>query len=132
MEKTLEVSLCKEICLICGKEIDGPIVMNSILTKNYAQKVKELHGKVIGFADKPCTECQSNLDKAFLFIGFDEEKSDLNNLPQGFYRTGHIVGTKKNIPLVQEFVNQHQPKALEKGYIFMPHIVMEQFGLIKL
>ena len=33
MEKPLEVSLCKEICLICGKEIDGPIVMNSILTQ---------------------------------------------------------------------------------------------------
>jgi hypothetical protein len=132
MENPLEVSLCKEICLICGKEIDGPIVMNSILTQKHAQQVKELHGKVVGFAEKPCEECQSNLEQAFLFIGFDEEKSNLENLPQGFYRTGHIVGVKKEIPLVQEFVKQHQPKALEKGYIFMPHIIMEKFGLITL
>lgn len=132
MEKPFEVSLCKEICLICGKEVDGPIVMNSILTEHHARKVKELHGKVIGFAEKPCKECQSDLNKAFLFIGFDESKSDLDNLPEGFYRTGHIVGTKKDIPLVQEFVKKHQPKALEKGYVFMPHTIMAEFGLIKL
>ena len=132
MGKSLEVSLCKEICLICGKEIDSPIVMNSILTQKHAQQVKELHGKVIGFAENPCEECRSNLDKAFLFIGFDEDKSDLDNLPQGFYRTGHIVGTKKNIPLVQEFVKKNQPSAIIKGYIFMPHTIMNQLGLIKL
>lgn len=132
MEKTLEVSLCKEVCLICGKEMDGPIIMNSVLTKKHAESVKDLHGKVIGFSEKPCEECQSNLEQAFLFIGFDEEKSDLENLPQGFYRTGHIVGVKKEIPLVQDFVKKHQPKAIETGYIFMPHIIMEKFGLITL
>ena len=132
MEKKLEVSLCKELCLICCKEIDGPIVMNSILTKTHAKNVKDLHGKIIGFAKNPCEECQSSLEQAFLFIGFDEEKSDLDNLPEGFYRTGCIVGVKKEIPLVQEFVKNHQPKALEKGFIFMPHIIMEKFGLVTL
>ena len=129
-ESNLEVALAKEVCLICGKEIDGPITMNQLLTKKEADKVKELNGKVIGFAKEPCKECKEYLDKAFLFIGYDESKSDMNNLPEGFYRTGHIIGTKKDIPLVQEFVKNNQPKAIEKGYIFMDYTIMQQLGLI--
>jgi hypothetical protein len=90
-----------------------------------------MHGKVIGFSDKPCEECQENLEKAFLFIGFDEQQSDLDNLPEGLYRTGQIVGTKKDIPLVQEFVKNNQPQAIEKGYIFMPDVIMLELGLIE-
>ena len=128
----LKVVLTKELCIICTKEVDGAIILNSLLTKKAAKEVKELHGKVVGFAKEPCEECKADLEKAFLFIGYDEEKSDLNNLPQGFYRTGHIISTKKDIPLVQEFVKEKQPKALEKGFIFMSHKVMGHFGLIKL
>ena len=29
----LEVSLVKELCPVCCKEMDGPIIMNKILTK---------------------------------------------------------------------------------------------------
>jgi hypothetical protein len=132
MNNLIGVALVKEICLICGKELEGPIIMNTTLTKQNAKEVEELHNKVIGFAEKPCDECAANLKQAFLFIGYDEEKSDLKNLPQGFYRTGHIVGTKKDIPLVQEFIKEHQPNAIKKGFIFMPHTMMGHFGLIEL
>ena len=131
MEDKFKVALVKELCIICAKEMDGPIIMNTILSEKEANKVKEMHGKVIGFSDKPCEECQENLEKAFLFIGFDEQQSDLDNLPEGFYRTGQIVGTKKDIPLVQEFVKNNQPQAIEKGYIFMPDVIMLELGLIK-
>ena len=37
MEKEVfKVSLCKELCPICGQEMDGPIVMNQVLTKEAA------------------------------------------------------------------------------------------------
>lgn len=131
-ENTLEVALVKEICLICGQEVDGPIIMNQILTENRAKEVKELNGKVIGFAEEPCAECKKNMELAFMIIGFDEEKSDLDNLPQGFFRTGDIIGVKKDIPLVQEFIKEKQPSAIDKGFIFMPKIVMEQLNLISI
>lgn len=130
-KEIIGVALTKELCLICAEANDAEIIMNTELTPFMADKVKELHGKVTKWAEKPCKTCQENLDKSFLFIGFDESKSDLNNLPEGFYRTGHIVGVKKNIPLVQEFVKEHEPNALKKGFIFIPLEAMKKFGLVK-
>ena len=49
MNNNLEVSLVKELCPVCCKEIDGPIIMNRILTEEYAKNVKDLHNRVIGF-----------------------------------------------------------------------------------
>ena len=131
MSNNFAASLVKELCVICAKEIDGPIIMTKRLTPGNAKKVREMHGKAIGFSEEHCKECQENMKKAFMFIGFDEEKSDLENLPEGFYRTGHIVGTKKDIPLVQEFVKEHNPSALKHGFIFMQLEVMKHFGLVK-
>lgn len=130
-KNNLEVSLTKEICIICCKEMDGPIIMNQILTEVEAAKVKKLHKQVIGFSEKPCKECQKNMEKAFMFIGFDEEKSDMDKIPEGFYRTGHIIGVKKGIPLVQEWVKEQASGAIEKGYLFTPYNVMKKIGLIK-
>lgn len=129
-ENNLEVALAKELCIICTKEMDGPIIMNTILNSSQAKKVKDLHSKVIGFAPEPCPECQENLKKAFFFIGFNEKKSDMKNLPEGFYRTGHLIGVKKDIPLVIEGMKEHCPSSLEKGYVFMPYEIMKELGLI--
>lgn len=129
MNKNLETALVSEICIICGQKQEL-IIMNSLLTERHANQVKNLHNKTVGFAEKPCSECKEDMEKAFIFIGYDESKSDMNNLPEGFYRTGHIVGVKKDIPLVQEFVKEHSPNAIEKGYIFFPYELMIQFKLI--
>lgn len=125
-----EVALTKELCLICGKEMDGALIMNSILTEKHANEVKKLHNKVVGYSDKYCDECTANMKKAFMIIGYDEDKSDLDNLPGGFYRSGHIVGVKKDIPLVREFIEESTPGAISKGYCFMPWQVMQQLNLI--
>ena len=130
--KTIGTALAKELCLLCTTEMDGPIFMNKIMTEHHAKKVEDMHGQIIGYAPEPCQECKDNMEKAFMFIGFEEDKSDMDSLPGGFFRSGHIVGVKKNIPLVQEWVKENVPGAVEKGYMFMPHIIMEQFGLIKL
>lgn len=83
-----EVALVKEICFVCTKTSDGPIIMNSRLTEKYAKKVKNLHNKVIGFSEKPCVACQELLKQGIALIGIDENKTeDLNNP----YRTGHFA-----------------------------------------
>lgn len=126
----LETALTKELCIICTKETEGAIVMNKILTKKEANKIKDLHGKVVGFADKPCNACKEMLNKSFIFIGYDENQSDMNNLPQGFYRTGHIVGVKKDIPLVEEHIKNNYKDAYTLGYIFIPFQIMKEMNLI--
>lgn len=131
MKTQLETAIVYELCLLCGKKHNESIIMNCLLTKKEADKIKSLHNEAVSYSKKPCKECQENTKEAFMFISYDEEKSDMDNIPEGLYRTGHIVGTKKDIPLVQKFVKEHQPKTLDTGYIFFPYQLMIQFGLIK-
>ena len=98
----LEVSLVKELCPVCCKEMGGPIVLNSILTENEAKKVKDLHNKVIGFANHCCEECAKYKDEAVFFIGVDESKCSSHHL-KDLYRTGQIVAIKKESNIMDYF-----------------------------
>lgn len=100
MENNLAVALVKELCPVCCKEMDGPIIMNKRLTKPQKQKVDNMNGKVIGFADHCCEECAKYKDKAVFFIGIDEDKSSKGSL-QNLYRTGQIAGIKKDSNIVE-------------------------------
>jgi len=131
MSNKLGVALVKELCIICCKVQNGPIIMNKVLIEENAKKIESMNGKVIGFAKEPCKECQKNMDKAFMFIGFDESKSDMKNLPLGFHRTGHIIGVQKNIPLVTEWVAKQVPNAIKEGYLFLPHVIIKEMNLIQ-
>lgn len=98
----LEVSLVKELCPVCYKEIDGPIIMNSILTEENAKNVKDLHNKVIGFADHCCEECSKYKDEAVFFVSIDASKSSNDSL-ENLYRTGKIIGIKKEADIIESF-----------------------------
>lgn len=98
----LGVALVKELCPICCKEMNGPIIINKILTKPQKEKVDDMHGKVIGFADHCCEECAEYKDRAVFFVSIDESKSDNNSL-EGLYRTGKISGIKKDSDIVKQF-----------------------------
>ena len=88
-----ETALMKEACPICGKLQDGPIIMNSTLTKKHADNVKKLHGKVYGLMDHPCDECKKNMKLGFLLVGVDESlTTDMSNP----YRTGNIWVIRKD------------------------------------
>ena len=102
MTDNLEVALVKELCPVCGKEMDGPIILNSILTANEAKKVKDLHHKVIGFADHCCKECSKYKDEAVFFVSIDESKSSGGSL-ENLYRTGKISGINKDIDMIKQF-----------------------------
>ena len=102
MNNNLEVSLVKELCPVCGKEIDCPIILNSILTKNEAKKVKDLHNKVVGFAHHCCEKCSKYKDKVVFFVSIDESKSSKDSL-KNLYRTGKISGIKKEADIIKSF-----------------------------
>jgi hypothetical protein len=112
MEKSFEVALVKEMCKICGKTFDGPIVMNTRLTKSEADKVKDMHGKVIGFSEKPCEECQSNMKLSFILIECDETKTDDYSNP---YRTGKQWVIKKEA--AQRIFNENFDMSHGAAYI---------------
>ena len=100
MNNNLEVSLVKELCPVCGKEMDGPIIMNTVLTEKHAKKVRDLHNKVIGFADHCCEECAKYKDEAVFFVSIDASKSSKNSLEE-LYRTGKISGIKKEADIIK-------------------------------
>lgn len=104
-EDTLGVALVKELCPICGKEMDGTIIMNKWLSKPNKKKIESMHNKVIGFANHCCEECAKHKDKVMYFIGVDWDKSIKNEdyevtKIENFYRTGNICGVKKDSPFV--------------------------------
>ena len=79
-EPNIGVALVKELCPVCGKPMDGPIVMNKRLTKPQKKKVEDMNGKVIGFADHCCEECSKYKDEAVFFVSIDESKSSKDSL----------------------------------------------------
>ena len=95
--ENFEVALVKRACPICGKKVDSEIIMNQKLTKKAAEEVKNLHGKVIGYADKVCKDCEKYKDNLFI-IEIDPEKSDMKRM-ETIYRTGRYLVCDKNCQL---------------------------------
>ena len=123
MSEDFGLALVKELCPICAKEIDGPIIMGNILSKKNAQKINEMRGKVIGWASKPCSECQKHIDNGVFFvIGVDIEKST----DEGLYRSGHIVGIKSD----SDFVKSLNEEERKHNAIYMDFREMIRYGMI--
>lgn len=91
----MKVALAKELCPVCCSEIDGPIIINKVFTEQVDKEIEQMDGKVIGFADHCCEKCAKYKDEAIFFVGIDENKSSNGSL-QELYRTGQIVGIKKD------------------------------------
>lgn len=124
--KNLGIALVKELCPICGKEMSGPIVMNSILTEKHAKEVEELNGQVVGVSPNACEECLKYKDSAVFIIGIDPEKSDNKNL----YRTGNLVGLKKDCDFIKN-IDKEYILETDNGckYVFCDYEVGKQIGI---
>ena len=126
MSSKVEVALLKYVCPICGQvnEDASTIAINSLLTEKAAKEVEDMNHKVVGFSEKPCKECQSYIDKgAFFVIGVDSEKSDDISNP---YRTGHLIGIKRESEFVKHLPEEYQ----KKDAIYMDYREMEKLGMI--
>ena len=126
MEDNFSVSLVNYLCPICGKVTEEGIIMNSILTEKYAKEVRSLHGKAIGYSDKCCKECAQYKDDVVFFIGIDETKSDKEP-----YRTGQIVGVRKDSDLVNHVENFILKLNDGTQYVFIDEKVGSKIGLWK-
>ncbi len=113
------VALVKYLCPICGKVAEENILIG--------KHVDSVHGKPIGWANKCCDECAKNKDKAVYIIGIDSEKSEPNNP----YRTGQIVGIKKDAPFIKQFKDYIITLEDDTKIIFMDESAGKQLGLWK-
>lgn len=93
-----EVSLCKEQCFICGKETEGPIIMNSLLTEKAANEVKQLHNKCIGYSEEICSDCKKLAEQGLIVLEIDASKSESGNP----YRTGNMWVIKSDCALAKD------------------------------
>lgn len=93
-----EVALVNYACPICGDIADSNIVMNSKLTKKYAEEVRKVHNKTIGWSKNACDKCAAHKDDCVYVIEIDTDKSN----PDNPYRTGMYWGIRKDFPLFVE------------------------------
>lgn len=121
MKNKLGVALVQEACPACGKTQDGPIIMNRLLTEKLAKEVEDLHGKVIGYADKPCKECQDLMKQGLLIIGVIEEKTDNKSNP---WRSGHMWVIKQ-----EAAENIFGKEKLKHGIVMLDIKAAKQIGL---
>ena len=93
-EKLLGTALVKRLCPVCLKEQDSEILMNKVLTEKNANEIEAMHGKVIGFMEDACDECQEKLpkDKGSWLVVVDLEKTEDKSNP---HRTGQLFGVTK-------------------------------------
>lgn len=119
-ESKLGVALTKELCPICCKEMDGPIIMNKRLSKPQKEKVESMHNKVIGFANHCCDECNKYKDVGIFIIEVDRDKSDFSKL-ETIYRTGRFCCIKKDCNLFDNKELKNKIIKLEDNtqFIFM-------------
>lgn len=122
--KDLEIALAKEACLACGKLIDGPIIMNTKLTAKEAEKVKEIHGKCIGYAEDLCDTCKDMCSKGLLVVEIDAEQSEPNNP----YRSGKLFVLDNNSDFVKSIDEKFIINKKGSKFIFMDKEVTKQLG----
>lgn len=120
-ENKIGVALVKEICPVCAKKHDGPIVLNTRLTEQDAKNVESMHGKVIGMAEKPCKECSEFMEMGVIFIGVDVEKTEDKSNP---YRSGHFS------VLSEEFMKRNKMDMNKRVY-FMDYKEGIDLGIFK-
>lgn len=128
MENKFEVALAKEACLACGTLIDGPIIMNTKLTKKEAQKVKNIHGKCIGYAKKLCPKCKELASQGLLCVEIDEAKSE----PDNPYKTGFIFVLRNESQLAKYFKEECPEFIIKKGdseFIFLTNKVVDNLQI---
>lgn len=101
------IALVNYLCPICGKIVDSEILIGGVVSDNEDIDKKDikksidivdsLDKKAVGWANKCCDKCAK--DGVVYFIGIDSEKSKPNNP----YRTGQIIGIKRDAPFVKQF-----------------------------
>lgn len=122
-EPKLEVALTK--CFFCGK--DDKIVMNSKLTKQHADNVKKVHGKVID--TDPCNACSEYMDQGIIIIGIqDNEGGKENPYRTGFFCVVTEDGMKRMLQDDEDTLNA----TLKSRMIYIEETAYVKMGLLQM
>lgn len=118
-ENNFEVALIK--CWFCGE--DKGIIMNSRLTKEDAQQVRDCNGKVIDL--EPCDNCKKLMEQGVMLFEITKTPDDPKELPE---RTGRIAVVRdsafENFP-DKDFANQ----VIKRRYGFIQREFWDAIGL---
>ena len=114
-----EVALIR--CFFCGK--DKGLIMNSRLTAQAAEEVKECNGKAIDL--EPCAECKKLMVQGVMLFEIESVPDDPRQLPE---RTGRMALVKDsafdNFP-DRDFAKQ----VLDRRFGFVQKELWELMGL---
>jgi len=97
-DKVFGVALTKSICPCCCSTTDDTIIMNTSLTKKWADKVKSLHGQVT--ETQWCKDCQAVVDGGGVWlieVDPDKSKSESNGMLkiENAHRTGRVWAIRR-------------------------------------
>ena len=127
-ESVVGVALVKEACQLCGQLVDGPIIINTRLTKAAADEVNQMHGECVGYLEKPCDECQKLMNLGIVIVEVDEEKSKDENNP---YRTGRVFVVKEGA-LDGMFNSEAEAAINKRRAVFMTQESVKEIGIDKI
>ena len=118
-------------CYFCGE--DGDIIIPCTLTQHVANKVEEMHGKVVNM--DPCNKCKDLMKQGVILITFDPAKSKegwhKEQMPNP-YRTGGFFVVKDEA--VRRIFNDEGGAtafALKYRWIFIEHAAAAGVGLFE-
>ena len=126
-ENKISVAIVHEIYPICGKFMNDYIVMNKDILAKSAKNIKNLHNKTIGYSKVSCKDCAKYKDDCIFCIAIDITKSENSN----YYRTGQIVGVKKDFKLFKEYPEFIITTDNDVQFCFIEENVGKQMNIFK-
>lgn len=116
-KKLLGVAIPKVICPICEREFDFPgIIMNKRLGPKRAEKIEEMHGKVIGVSDTICSTCKEQTKDCLFAIGIKANPETKEVTKTGnIYKIPRTEHPAKNILSEERYIKFEQ----EHGFIYI-------------
>ena len=133
-KKTFPIELNKAKCICCCKDFDDSILLGTRAVVEDGIR----HKQIKDYASSPtsfgiCDECKEIMKTAYIIIGIDPEKSEMNsngnlNGLEGMYRSGQFVAFKKHAlaNIFPEEDNPHRKYIEENGFGFMEEKAVEQ------
>lgn len=127
MNKEIAIALQTKICLCCGKphQDDSAILIDTRFCSPETKEQREAEmSQPSDYGD--CNQCKEYKEQGVILVGFDEGKSDFENMPMGAFRTGEFIVMKdsgiNNLPIPDEF----KKAAIEKRILFIPSQLAKQ------
>lgn len=119
--KKIAIAIQTKICLCCGKEHkdDSCILIDRRFCSDVVKEEREKKmSQPSGYCD--CNECKQYKEKGIIIIGYDENKSDMSNIPFGFYRTGEFIVITENGVNSLPIPDDIKTSAIKNRILFIP------------